>query len=143
MKHDAPVDATHLRNQIMSVVRRLRSETQSGSIPLAQLTVLGAIDRLADQATPSALAAAERVRSSNLASLLRSMEESDLIRRVADTEDRRKIRVSLTRHGRAVLHQDRVRRDQWLAATIQACLTRAEQQLLAEAGALLDRIARA
>lgn len=143
MNHAAPVDPALLRNQIMGLVRRLRSDTQSGSIPLAQLSLLGTIDRLAQQATPSALAGAERMRSSNLASLLRSMEESGLIRRVVDTKDRRKIRVSLTRHGRLVLQQDRLRRDQWLASTIQTCLTRQEQQLLAEAGALLDRIARA
>ena len=143
MNHAAPVDPALRRNQIMGLVRRLLSDTQSGSIPLAQLSLLGTIDRLAPQATPSALAWAERMRSSNLDSLLRSMEESGLIRRVVDTKDRRKIRVSLTRHGRLVLQQDRLRRDQWLASTIQTCLTRQEQQLLAEAGALLDRIARA
>lgn len=142
MKPDKLANATRLRDQIMGVVRRLRCETQAGFLPLTQLALLGTIDRLAGQATPSALAEAERLHSSNLAAQLRLLEGQDLLLRTADTEDGRKIRIHLTRHGRTVLNQNRKQRDKWLAQTIDACLNRQEQQLLAQAGLLLERIAR-
>ncbi|QLL16100.1 MarR family winged helix-turn-helix transcriptional regulator [Pseudomonas chlororaphis] len=142
-RHDSTSgDASRLRGQIMAVVRRLRRETRGGSIPLAQLALLGAIDRFAGEATPSALAATEQMRSPNLASQLRALEGMGLIQRTPDAQDRRKVRVSLTEDGREALHRNRIGRDEWLAATMLACLTPQEQQLLADAGMLLERIAK-
>jgi DNA-binding MarR family transcriptional regulator len=133
--------ASLLREQITSVVRRLRQETFADTLPWAQLTLLGAIVRLGAEATPAALAKAERLQSSNLAALLRELDAYRLITRSTDSQDRRKIRVSLTRKGYEVLEINRKQRDEWLANAIATCLDEDEQARLIEAGALLARIA--
>jgi DNA-binding MarR family transcriptional regulator len=132
---------TRLRLQIMSVVRRLRQESPTGSWSLAQLTLLGAIDRLGGQSTPTELASAERLHSSNLAALLRELDAGGLIQRNADIQDRRKTRVSLTQEGRTVLDGNRTQREAWLVTAMKACLNQEEYALLIQAGALLERIA--
>src|SRR5215471_3001895 len=54
------------------------------------------------------LAAAERVSRPAMTRLVRDMEKSGLVRRLADSRDRRGVLVELTKKGRAVV--DRVRR---------------------------------
>jgi DNA-binding MarR family transcriptional regulator len=137
-----PENITALRTQIMAIARRLRREAGSDDASWARLLLLGAIDRHGGTATPSLLAAAEGMRSSNLAAALRDLETRGLILRTPDTEDRRKVRVSLTAAGLDLLHDDRARHERWLAETIDACLTEIEQTYLIEAGTLLDRLAR-
>ncbi|WP_422766299.1 MarR family winged helix-turn-helix transcriptional regulator, partial [Pseudomonas aeruginosa] len=79
-----------------TLTRRLRREAQADPVQFSQLVVLGAIDRLGGDVTPSELAAAERMRSSNLAALLRELERGGLIVRHADPQDGRRTRVSLS-----------------------------------------------
>jgi len=134
-------DITRLRTQLMSLARRLRREAQSDDQSWARLLLLGAIDRHGGEATPSRLAEAESMRSSNLAAALRDLEADGLIIRTPDAEDRRKVRVQLSDAGRALLHDNRARRERWLAEAVSACLTEEERARLIDAGALLERIA--
>lgn len=100
-----------LRGQLMEMARRLRREASSDEETWSRLLLLGAVDRHGDDATPGVLAAAEGLRSSNLAKALKDLETRGLISRQAATEDRRKVRVSLTENGRAALGDVRNRRD--------------------------------
>jgi DNA-binding MarR family transcriptional regulator len=102
--------------------------------------VLGAIDRHGGSATPSVLAVDEGMTSSNLAALLRELHASKLIVRTPDADDRRKVRVALSAAGRKMLHNNRARRERWLAEAVEACLTAAERAHLVKAGPLLERI---
>src|ERR1700676_2877770 len=92
-------DITRFRNQFMKLSRRLRREAQSDDRSWARLSMLGAIERAGDAATPSWLAESESMRSSNLAAVLRELEADNLIVRTPDSEDRRKVRVRLTKAG--------------------------------------------
>jgi DNA-binding MarR family transcriptional regulator len=136
-----PPHITQLRMQLMSLARRLRREAQSDDQSWARLLLLGAIDRHGGAATPSRLAEAESMRSSNLAAALRDLEADGLILRTPDAEDRRKVRVQLSEAGRELLHANRARRERWLAEAVDACLTEEERARLIDAGALLERIA--
>ncbi len=108
---------------------------------LARLALLGAIDRLAGEATPSQLAPSERFRSSQSSCAFAHLEADALIEHQADAHDRRKTRVRLIIRSHAALSGERMRREEWLAAVVSTCLNRTEQQLLVDAGALLERIA--
>lgn len=141
MDPDIPQLASHLRSQVTALTRRLRQQAQLNSMPFSQLVVLGAIDRLGGAVSPSDLAAAELLRSSNLAALLRELEVQGHIERRADLNDGRKTRVSLTASGKRVLYGNRARREQWLVQAMQACLTADDRALLVRAGALLERLA--
>jgi DNA-binding MarR family transcriptional regulator len=124
----------------MNLVRRLRSEAQDDELPWGKMLILGAIDRHRGKATPTSLAEAEGMRSSNLAAALRELEAAGLVVRTPDSEDGRKVRLSLSRAGNRILQNNRTRREHWLADAIHAWLTPDERALLFEAGKLLERL---
>lgn len=132
--------AARLRAQITSMARRLRQEAQVDPVQFSQLVVMGAIDRLGEGVTPSQICAAEGMRSSNLAVLLRELDAVGYIKRTSDQGDRRRTRLSLTAKGQRALHGNRVVRGQWLASAMLGCLTADERARVIEAGVLLERL---
>ncbi|SMF99334.1 MarR family winged helix-turn-helix transcriptional regulator [Burkholderia singularis] len=135
--------ACRLRGAVTGLNRRLRREAQNHADPVqfSQLLLLGAIDRLGGDVTPSELAAAEQLRSSNLATLLRELEGNGHIERHADPHDGRKTRVSLTANGKRLLYGNRTKREEWLVRAMNECLTADERALLVAASPLLERLA--
>ena len=125
----------------MALARRMRSESPSDPLPGAQMTLLGSIDRLGANASPSALAERHGLRSSNLAALLSRLETAGYIKRVYVETDRRKIRVVLTQIGQQKLETNRAERALWLDAAMRASLNTEERALLQRAGPLLERLA--
>ena len=130
--------ASDLRVVIGRLVRRLRAERRD--ISLTQLTVLGRLDRDGLSGV-SAIAAAERVRPQSVASTVAALEQAGLISRRPDPGDGRRVVLELTPAGREALAADRRRREGWLADAIARDLTAAERRVLAEAAALLRRLA--
>ncbi len=142
MKKDhSSSDVARFRMQFMNLYRRLRREAQSGERSWARLVLLGAIDRFGDTGTPSAVARAEGMRSSNLAAMLRELDADGLIVRTRDVKDGRKVRLKLTARGQNLLYANRARRDRWLSEALQHCLTEEDRKSLFQIGKLLDRIA--
>ncbi|PTU66149.1 MarR family transcriptional regulator [Chromobacterium sp. Panama] len=138
-----PAEAvSRLRLQLMALTRRLRQEAQDDELPFAQLSLLASIERADGAATPSALARAEKLRSSNLASLLRELGAGGLILRAGDPNDGRKVRIRLSGAGRQVLDAHRLRKDDWLRAAL-AGLPPQRLELLLAAGELLAELAAA
>lgn len=137
----AATDTTSLSSELRIVlgqlVRRLRSQHR---FSLSQAAVLGRLDR---EGTTSIgdLAAAELVRPQSMGQTIDDLESDGLIAREPDLEDRRRTLVRLTDEGRRRLAEDRRRREGWLAQAIAEDLTPAEQRLLADATALLRRLA--
>ncbi|WP_236250674.1 MarR family winged helix-turn-helix transcriptional regulator [Chromobacterium phragmitis] len=135
-------EATRLRQQLMAMTRRLRSQGSKDTLSFGLLTVLGAIDRAGGDITPTELARRESLRSSNLASALRELDASGLIRRAQDPDDGRRVRVGLSEAGAAALRRNRQLRDGWLQRSLQG-LSAEERELLRRAGELLERLAAA
>jgi len=130
--------ASDLRVVIGQLIRRLRAERRD--LSLAQVTVLGRLDRLGP-AGVSDLAAGERVRPQSMASTVAALLTAGLVSREPDATDKRRALIGLTPAGREALAADRRRREGWLADAIQRDLTARERRVLAEATALLARIA--
>jgi DNA-binding MarR family transcriptional regulator len=128
--------ASELRIVLGQLVRRLRSEY---AFPIAQAIVLSRLDREGPQTT-SALAAAERVRPQSMAQTLAELETDGLISRRPDPADGRQVLIQLTSAGRDRLHEDRRRREGWLADAIAGGLTPSEQETLIAAVPLLRRL---
>jgi len=129
--------SSELRIVLGQLVRRLRAQHR---FSLSQAAVLGRLDR---EGTTSIgdLAAAELVRPQSMGQTINDLESDGLIAREPDREDRRRTLVKLTDEGRRALAEDRRRREGWLAQAIAEDLTSAEQRLLADATALLRRLA--
>jgi DNA-binding MarR family transcriptional regulator len=136
-------NATLIRRQVIEMVRRLRGEADSDEESWSRLLLLGAIERLGEEATPGVLAAAEGLRTSNLAKALKELEADGCLTRRPDETDRRRVRVALTAKGQVRLDEVRGRSDRWLAAAIDANLTDIERATLVAAGELLSKLARA
>jgi DNA-binding MarR family transcriptional regulator len=129
--------AHELRDTIGRLVRRLRLEPGP---PAPQLTVLSRLER-EGAASVSDLAAAERMRPQSMAQTVGDLERAGLVSRRPDPADRRRLFVELTADGRRLLHATRARREGWLTDALERELDPADRALLAEAVALLRRVA--
>lgn len=133
-----PTDSHHLARSVARLNRRLRQERRTDLTP-TQLSVLGAILKIGP-ATPSAIAAHERVQPPSITRTLACLVEESLALREPHPDDGRQVLISLSGKGEAVLAEERERRDRWLAERL-AELTESERKLLREASALLERLA--
>lgn len=140
----SPIERERLgafRLQLMALLRRLRRESDSGDLPLSKLMLLAALLRLGGTAGPTELAAAEGLRSSNVAALLRELEQEGMVRREADAGDRRRLHVVITDAGAEAVLANRSRREAWMAEAVAACLSAEERAQLIAVGGLLQRLA--
>jgi DNA-binding MarR family transcriptional regulator len=134
---DSALLASELRLILGRLIRRMRSE---GRIPIAQLAVLGRLDR-GGPTTVSALATAERVRPQSMSQTVGELESDGLVTRRPDPTDRRQLLVELTDAGHASLADERRHREGWLARAIAEDLSAAERRALERALESLRRLA--
>ncbi len=131
-------DLAHdLRETIGRLVRRLRQEPGP---PAPQLAVLGRLGR-EGPASVSDLAAAERMRPQSMAQTVGDLERAGLVSRRPDPDDRRRAFVELTPVGRKLLHATRAQREGWLTDALERELSASERAVVADALALLGRVA--
>jgi DNA-binding MarR family transcriptional regulator len=134
----ATADLAHeLRDTIGRLVRRLRQEPGP---PAPQLAVLSRLDR-EGAASVSDLAAAERMRPQSMAQTVHDLEAAGCVTRRPDPGDKRRQFVELTPAGNELLRVTRARREGWLTGALERELSADERALLAEAVALLGRVA--
>lgn len=134
---DAARLASDLRVVLGQLMRRLRAEHR---FSISHGAVLGRLDREGPQSV-SELAAAERIRPQSMAQTVGDLEAEGLVSRRPDAEDRRRAVVELTEAGLVVLQADRRQREGWLARAITEGFSDHEQQVLAHAVRLLQRLA--
>jgi len=134
---DSALLASELRLILGRLVRRLRAE---GRLPLAQMAVLGRLDR-GGATTVSALATAERVRPQSMSQTVGELEADGLVSRTPDPTDRRQLLVALTGAGRTALADERRHREGWLARAIAEDLSDTERATLEAALEPLRRLA--
>lgn len=133
-----PTDAHQLARAVARLNRRLRQERHSDLTP-TQLSVLGSIRQIGP-ATPSAIAAHERVQPPSITRTLNHLVEAGMAVRSPHPDDGRQVLMSVSDQGEAVLAQERSRRDLWLSHRL-AELTPDERRILRDAAVLLERLA--
>lgn len=131
--------AATIRYGTTRLARRMRSGRSAGALSTNKVSVLSHL-RARGPATPSEIAAADRLQPQSLTRVFGELEQSGLVTRSAGADDRRQAILSLTDAGLAVLEQDLAERDAWLAEAI-ATLSETERGLLVLAAELMDRIA--
>ena len=129
--------ARDLRESLGRVVRRLRSQSD---FPMTQMAVLGRLDRFGP-ASISELAVSERVRPQSMAQTVRELEAAGWVSRRPDPDDGRRAILELTDTGLARIRANRAAREDWLTQALERELDAAEREQLAEALALLRRLA--
>jgi DNA-binding MarR family transcriptional regulator len=123
----------------MRLSRRLRAERSDVGLTLTQISALSALERLGPS-TPGELAANERVQPPSMTRVLGHLEDRGLVVRAPHPTDRRQALVTVTDEARAMLREDRRRREAWLVEHL-ADLSSEERAVLRLASRLLDRLA--
>ncbi|MFC4222851.1 MarR family transcriptional regulator [Lysinibacter cavernae] len=118
--------------------RRLRQEKADNRLTDGQLSALGALSTHGPQ-TLSQLSEHERVTLPSASRTVNSLEQAGLVGRSGSADDGRKVMLSVTDAGEAVMSEVRRQRDEWLVKRVSK-LTPAQRQTLAEATELMKEI---
>ena len=132
--------AAELFDGISLVIRSMRQLRAPGELSLPERAALGRLDR-AGSATSAELARIEQITPQAMGNTLAGLEDRGLIERNADPHDGRRIIMSLTDAGRAILRDKRNTRARQVAAALDAGFTPAELDTLRAAAPLLQRLA--
>lgn len=119
--------------------RRLREQANPGDLTPSQVSVILRLER-EGAATVSSLARAEGVRPQSMGTTIAPLESAGLVSGAPDPNDGRQTILSLTDGCRKWIAEGRAARQDWLTRTIQARLSLKEQEELAAALDLLNRL---
>ncbi|MGW1738070.1 MarR family winged helix-turn-helix transcriptional regulator [Nocardia sp. NPDC001965] len=133
--------AGDLRVVLGRLLRRLRAQTEGSDLTKSQSAVLVRLEQ-SGPATATALADAEGMRPQSMAKIVRALAEAGLITGSPDPGDGRKTLLALSEAARAEFRTGRRAKQDWLTRTIDAELTAAEIDRLADSIELLARIAK-
>lgn len=136
---DHSAAASQLRIATFRLARRLRTQRAVDSMSDGQFAVLAAL-WVHGPHTLGELADRERVSAPSMNRTVNCLQESGYISRSADENDGRKVVISLTDEGTAVVDETARRRDAWVEAAL-AELTDDERDALARAAAVMERMA--
>jgi DNA-binding MarR family transcriptional regulator len=135
--------ATELRAALGRLKRRLREQVITGAhvgdLTPSQISVLLRLEKHG-AATASSLARAEGMRPQSMATVVAALETAGLVRGTPDPDDGRQTLLSLTDACRKWAKEGRAAKQDWLSRTISARLTVREQDDLAKAVTLLQRL---
>ncbi|MFE9560279.1 MarR family winged helix-turn-helix transcriptional regulator [Streptomyces sp. NPDC006487] len=132
--------AEELQLTVGLLVRRLRAVSSEGGVTLSQTSVLKRLDRDGVH-TATELARAERVRPQSVIATVNALQADGYVERTAHPTDGRRQLISLTGKGRAFLaHREGAGHD-LLVQRLDACLTPAQLDVLAQALPVLRRLA--
>jgi DNA-binding MarR family transcriptional regulator len=132
--------AAELRISLSKLIRRLREQTHPHDFTSAQKSVLLRLDR-DGPATVSALARAESVRPQSMRITVAGLETMKAVSGQPDPADGRQTLIDLTPGFRKKLKESRAAKDDWLLHALQEQLSPQEQDELAAAVKLLQRLA--
>jgi DNA-binding MarR family transcriptional regulator len=119
--------------------RRLREQASAGELTPSQTAVLGHLDRNGPT-TVTALARMEGVRSQSMGATVAALEAAGMVKGSPDPDDGRQTILSLTPACVTLFRTGRAARTDWLLKTIQTKFTPQEQEQLAVAVKLLNRL---
>lgn len=131
--------ATDLRIATFRLARRMRTQRADDSMSDGQFGVLAAL-WVHGNHTLGELADRERVSAPSMNRTVNCLQDAGYIGRAADENDGRKVVISLTDAGRAVVDETARRRDAWVEAAL-ADLTADERETLARAAEIMGRMA--
>ena len=133
-----PENDDELRMLLQRVSRRIRNNLADGTMSDAKMSVLFRVEK--DPATPSQLAERERVTPPSMNRTLNALEDAQLIARHPDSEDARRVIVTITDTGLTLIHETRRLRTAWFTRRL-AELTPAERASLEAVIPVLRHIA--
>jgi len=120
-------DSDELRLLVQRLARRIRNNRADGSMSDTKMGVLFRLEVSA--ATPGQLAERERVSPPSMNRTLNALEQASLVTRSPDPDDARKVIVTLTPEGAALIAETRRLRTEWFGERL-AELSQSERAAL-------------
>jgi DNA-binding MarR family transcriptional regulator len=136
---NAPVLAQDLRALFSKLKRRMREQGRARDLTPSQVSVLLRLEK-DGPATAAALARAEGMRPQSMGPVIAALEGAGLVSGAPDPNDGRQTLLSLTDACRRWAQEGRAAQQDWLTRTIHARLSPSEQDALAVAVELLNRL---
>jgi DNA-binding MarR family transcriptional regulator len=137
-------DTLHLASELRTVVSRLikKLRTHSQTHSTLSLTERSVVKLLAQhqQMLPSELAAQEKVTTQSMSQILRHLSELGYITRQSSAADKRKVLISLSAAGQALIPAVRQETDEWLHQALQKTCSAAELECLHQALPVLAKV---
>ncbi|PPF83390.1 MarR family transcriptional regulator [Subtercola sp. Z020] len=131
--------SARLRPALLRIARRLRAEKADDELSDSQSAILGYLLHNGPS-TPGTLAAFERVTPPSMNRTINAVVEAGYAVRAPSADDGRKVVVSLTDAGAALVKETRRRRDEWLHQRLDE-LAPDDRATLERAATLLRQIA--
>jgi DNA-binding MarR family transcriptional regulator len=132
--------ASDLRTGITRLVKKLRKESPTGlQLSITERSTLALLYQH-KSLLPSELAVMEMITNQSMSQVLNHLFELGFITRTASDTDKRKVIISLTSEGERTLTRVRNERDEWLARAINETCTPAEQNILNQVLAPLNKL---
>ena len=120
----------------MRLSRRLRTERSDTSLGLSQLSALATL-YAQGPLSPTALADFERIQPPSMTRVITGLEEHGYAVREPHPTDRRQAVIAISDSGRALVEEDRHRRQAWLSGVLES-LTDEERASLRAALPILE-----
>ena len=121
------------------LARRLRREKAENELSGSQFSALGSLF-VEGPLTLGELSEVERVTPPSMNRTVNALVEAGLVARSGSADDGRKVVLTATEAGLALMRETRKRRDAWLAQRVLK-LSPAERRVLAEATIIMKRLA--
>ena len=138
------MNSSELSSSLRAVVSALHKglRKQLYSVDTYSMTELETIKHIAKNTSllPSELAVLTRIKTQSMSQILNKLEKQDVIKRTTSTEDKRKVYISLTILGKEKVEEIKYHGDEWLKHLIEESLTIEEQELLAKALPVLNKL---
>ena len=135
--------SSSLRASVSALHKRLRKQMYSvDSYSMTEIRTIGLLYK-EGLLFPSELAVQTKVKPQSISQILKKLEKQNIIKKIPSKEDGRRTYISLTASGKKVVENTRYERDEWLAKTIEASLTKKEKKTLEEAIIILNKLAEA
>jgi len=123
-----------------TLVRRLRRHPAAGELSLSESSALARLDR-GGPASAAALARLEQISPQSMGATLGGLEARGLVERRPDSDDGRRVVLSVSAVGRQVLFNRRRARTERLAQALATSFSDAERAQLLAVAPLLERLA--
>ena len=137
---DVDAVAGALQLSIGLFLRRIRQVQGDGELTMPESSALPRLDKFGPT-TSSELARSEQISPQSMGATLGALEDRGLIERRPDPTDGRRVVLSPTEAGVAVLRDRRDARSARIAAALEADFTAAERRKLMAAAPLIERLA--
>jgi DNA-binding MarR family transcriptional regulator len=122
--------ADQLHSSAIRLLRSLRHADESSVLTASRLSALSVIV-FSGQITLGDLAQAEQVRPPTMTRIVNALQQQQLVKKIADLDDRRLIRIAATAKGKRELLRGKARRVQQLARAILSLSVKERRNLRA------------